>query len=552
MTRLHRTVALAAALICLGAATAPAAIVVLEPVADNTLYEDPAGALSNGAGSFIIAGVTDAVGGNEIRRALLRFDIAGSLPAGATITTASLALSATREPIGASGATFTLHPVAQNWGEGTSDAPTQEGQGTTATTGDATWLHTFHDTATWTTAGGDFGAASATQSIDNPGTYDFSSAAMALEVQAWLDTPAGNFGWILRGDEAGTANARQFGSRTNGTAGNRPQLTIDYVEPPVTVVDPFVRYKVKAAKIDGNSFPKRDFNLTLDDTLVDDIEPDDPENYQVRKEKSLLLAAAVNDAGGPSDPDLNYLRYQISEAKEGIGAGTPGDFPKAAKALPRRWNLTNQFGTLSVDSAKVTALLLPAAVDTAAPPTALSGDRTHYICYKVKPAKDVVSDQTPGGSFRKDLQAFLADAFADCTTAYDGSPAFAGTPVAGSCLYDVTKPVELCSPAAKSAVDGGRVTVAAISDSTPNTGDALLCYKPKLAGKITSTSAAALLGGAIGDAVAKQSKHAKRLLDTGTQVYTAPANAFPAPGQIDTSKAEAVCFPTEVVSIDPL
>ena len=61
------------------AGSAPAAFgatVVLEPVRDNTLYEHPTGALSNGAGDSLYCGTTS---GNWRRRALLAFDVAGNL-----------------------------------------------------------------------------------------------------------------------------------------------------------------------------------------------------------------------------------------------------------------------------------------------------------------------------------------------------------------------------------------------------------------------------------------------------------------------------------------
>ena len=51
---------------------------------------------------------------------------------------------------------------------------------------------------------------------------------MVDNVQGWLDSPAANFGWIVIGDEAVDGNARQWDSRENGTAGNRPRLTVFY------------------------------------------------------------------------------------------------------------------------------------------------------------------------------------------------------------------------------------------------------------------------------------------------------------------------------------
>jgi hypothetical protein len=57
-------------------------------VKDNTLFST--GTTSNGAGEFVFSGRT---GGGTMQRAVLAFDVAGALPAGAKITEASLTLS---------------------------------------------------------------------------------------------------------------------------------------------------------------------------------------------------------------------------------------------------------------------------------------------------------------------------------------------------------------------------------------------------------------------------------------------------------------------------
>mgnify|MGYP003573010621 CR=1 FL=1 len=64
--------------------------VTLNPIKDNTLYQDTSGGLSNGAGAHFFAGMTAA---GAARRAVLAFDIAGSIPAGSTITSVALTLN---------------------------------------------------------------------------------------------------------------------------------------------------------------------------------------------------------------------------------------------------------------------------------------------------------------------------------------------------------------------------------------------------------------------------------------------------------------------------
>jgi hypothetical protein len=54
---------------------------------------------------------------------------------------------------------------------------------------------------------------------------------MVTDIQAWIDTPANNFGWLLRGNETTTMTTKRFDSRDNLIATNRPMLIITY-EPP--------------------------------------------------------------------------------------------------------------------------------------------------------------------------------------------------------------------------------------------------------------------------------------------------------------------------------
>jgi spore coat protein A len=201
------------------------AATVIGAAKDNTLYEDSLGSTSNGAGSYIFVGNT---GGGEHRRGVIAFDVAGNIPAGVTITSVSLELRMSRTKAGTE--TIELHRLLGDWGEGTSNADGQEGGGAPATSGDATWLHMFYDTAFWGTPGGDFTATvSASQAVGGNGSYSWSGTQMVADVQSWLDNPVTNFGWLVLGNETGSQTAKRFDSKDNGTAGNRPRLTIDFV-----------------------------------------------------------------------------------------------------------------------------------------------------------------------------------------------------------------------------------------------------------------------------------------------------------------------------------
>src|SRR6266498_3799000 len=69
------------------AGPAAADTVTLGTSKDNTLYQSATGSLSNGAGSYFFVGRTDAA---QIRRGVIAFNVAGSIPAGSTITSVML------------------------------------------------------------------------------------------------------------------------------------------------------------------------------------------------------------------------------------------------------------------------------------------------------------------------------------------------------------------------------------------------------------------------------------------------------------------------------
>ena len=214
----------------------------LIPSKDNTLYENTAGSVSNGAGPTLYAGKTGSNNSYLLRRSLLGFDVS-SIPAGSIVTDASLTVRVTRTN-GALAETFTLHPLTADWGEGASNAGAPGGGGALSQTGDATWIHRFYNTSTWAAPGGDFlSAASASQSLAGLGSYTFSSPQLAADVQDWLDDPADNFGWILRGNEAladGTLGAKEFASSEHATTSFRPTLTVTYIVPEPATLAPLV------------------------------------------------------------------------------------------------------------------------------------------------------------------------------------------------------------------------------------------------------------------------------------------------------------------------
>jgi hypothetical protein len=192
---------------------------------DNTLYESSIGAFSNGAGQYFFVGTNAR---SERRRGLLAFDIAGNIPAGSIINSVTLRLHMSRT---ISGAQFVkLHRVLADWGEGPSNASGEEGAGAAAATGDATWIHRFFNTVFWATAGGNFAATvSDSQAVSSIGFYTWGSTPqMVNDVQAWLNAPSTNFGWLLRGAENVATNSKRFDTRENPNSDFRPLLTVNY------------------------------------------------------------------------------------------------------------------------------------------------------------------------------------------------------------------------------------------------------------------------------------------------------------------------------------
>lgn len=234
---------------------AAAGSVAIAPSKDNTIYSELPGN-SNGQG-FLFAG--RIVNGGALRRALVAFDVAAAVPAGATITGASVSLTMNQTVSGAFD--FSLHRVSQDWGEGASDAGSPGGTGIAAQPGDATWSHRLFSTDVWTTAGGTYvTTASATASVGGVSTYAWNGAGLIADAQAWVNNPAQNFGWILIGDETATS-AKRFLSGEDPVPGTRPSLALTHISaPPLTRRETWLQqyffvgqYVDDLADLDGDS-----------------------------------------------------------------------------------------------------------------------------------------------------------------------------------------------------------------------------------------------------------------------------------------------------------
>ena len=197
---------------------------------DTTLYEDGSGALANGGGNSVFCGVVGLNGGFGKRRTLLHFDVAGQIPAGSRILSVEFDIFSAQSTAFLPIATY-MHRVSQDWSEGSVVAPGAGGAGGQSAPGETTWLHTNYPSGTWTTPGGDYdptpsfvfdlASIGPTTATVDPG--------MVADVQAWLDNPAGNFGWLMKTDEQFPQTARRMYAREFGST--PPRITVTYLSP---------------------------------------------------------------------------------------------------------------------------------------------------------------------------------------------------------------------------------------------------------------------------------------------------------------------------------
>ena len=241
---------------------------------DNSLFESPEGEreLSNGAGDFLFAGRTNHPPGTLdnpterrglYRRALLEFDVASAIPAGARISSAVLELFvsnvSTNVPDGELETEMPLHRVDTEWGEGSSDAAQQEGTGAVAEEQDVTWFHTGLEDETWKSAGGDYAADHSALTVVGKKfvVYQWIGDRLRDDVQDCLDRPETNHGWILLGDESKPLTAKRFNSRTHPNEATRPRLIVRYTC--LEARDQFAISKISVSETQAvtMSFPSR-------------------------------------------------------------------------------------------------------------------------------------------------------------------------------------------------------------------------------------------------------------------------------------------------------
>ena len=231
---------------------ASADVVAIPASQDATLFGASSANNNSSSGPGMFVG---SDGQSRPKRGLIEFNIPASIPAGSTITSASLSLVLGQVAGSDTTArTIRLFDVTTNWAGGTNGTTGfpgpgfgGTGQGFAPNAGDVTWNFSKFNTIAWNTPGGG-GDFSSTESADtlvsqNQNTPDVwgSTPQMVADVQGWLDGSLSNFGWLLKNDSEGSATTfRAFytaeGAVEQSVPDFAPVLTVDFE--PLTVPEP--------------------------------------------------------------------------------------------------------------------------------------------------------------------------------------------------------------------------------------------------------------------------------------------------------------------------
>lgn len=198
----------------------------LQPDATNGLdvdiYDQQADTNRDDINENLIVGGDGSSTAAAAIRGLLKFSGISAIPAGSTIDSVTLVGN---ENADTTSTTIRIHRVLQNWVE-------DEATWNSYSTGNG-W-----DSAGASTDGTDrVAATSDTYNSDSSASGDITltGSGLVTDVQGWVDGTFANYGWLLAGEDAegvhpGSANYVRWGSSNNSTAGNRPEITIDYTE----------------------------------------------------------------------------------------------------------------------------------------------------------------------------------------------------------------------------------------------------------------------------------------------------------------------------------
>jgi len=215
-------------LLCMATENATAATVSISASTDASLFERNPNNNFGGNADFPVGTTRNG----ERSRGLVEFRPELGIPAGATILSATLHINVNKAPTIPASSTYEIRKVLMDWEEGNKTGLT----GQAATDNEVTWNHRITPLTGWSSAGSivgiDFSAtASSTLSMGVLGPQSFVSTPQTVaDVQAWLDEPSSNHGWVIMTRSEGTAStARRITSSEAASQG--PILEIEYSLP---------------------------------------------------------------------------------------------------------------------------------------------------------------------------------------------------------------------------------------------------------------------------------------------------------------------------------
>lgn len=155
-----------------------------------------------------VSGYADS--GANMYRPVIRFDLS-SITSGTTITNAKLYVFAYDQTAwrGSSGY-YGVYPLTRGFTES-----------------QVTW--TIAATGTnWTTPGGDFNATADAQASKQGVAGVWYAFDVTSRVQSMVNTPSGNYGWVLKCTDETLHNQDNFVSSNNTDLVHRPKLVVNY------------------------------------------------------------------------------------------------------------------------------------------------------------------------------------------------------------------------------------------------------------------------------------------------------------------------------------
>lgn len=246
------------------AARAQDAEILLTQVRADATIDSISGDVANGAGDFLL--ISRDFDGRE-RRTLLYFAVQEAIPPGSVILDASLSF---RLIVG--NAPVRIWRITESWREGFTNPSGDETAGAPASARDVTWNYrNFGSLTPWSRPGGGL-APQPSGEFDAQGTeflytVSLGQAAIAADLQTWVDHPDQNHGWCLAVGESSSAFARIESKESPDNY--KPHLWVRYYLPaqlPVNYCDSTINSSGQAARLGwsgSTSWAANDLHLTV-------------------------------------------------------------------------------------------------------------------------------------------------------------------------------------------------------------------------------------------------------------------------------------------------